>query len=158
VARAASAFRFGRRALDAIDIEFLRLFARREADGSALLTSWQLRHSGLRLCLAVRNSLRTRRYRSQTYERQTGMSANIIFVHDDPQFIERAAAALRLAGHKVATFQEPMEALNALDTALFEILITRVPEEQTLRFFRPVPVRSYRPFSPPACPLASAAL
>jgi DNA-binding NtrC family response regulator len=54
------------------------------------------------------------------------MSANIIFVYDDPQFIERAAAALRLAGHKVVTFREPMEALNALETAPFEFLITRV--------------------------------
>jgi DNA-binding NtrC family response regulator len=53
------------------------------------------------------------------------MSANIIFVHDDPEFLEEAAAALRLAGHKVATFREPMEALCALETAPFEILITR---------------------------------
>ena len=42
------------------------------------------------------------------------------------QFIERAAAALRVAGHKVVTFREPIEALNALETAPFEILITRV--------------------------------
>jgi DNA-binding NtrC family response regulator len=52
------------------------------------------------------------------------MSANIIFVHDDPEFIEEAAAALRLAGHKVVTFREPT--LNAVETAPFEILITRV--------------------------------
>ena len=54
------------------------------------------------------------------------MSANIIFVHDDPQFIKEAAAALRLAGHKVVTFREPMEALGALETEYFDILITRV--------------------------------
>jgi DNA-binding NtrC family response regulator len=48
-------------------------------------------------------------------------------VHDDPSFIEEAAAALRTAGHDVATFIEPMEALNALEAAQrFEILITRV--------------------------------
>jgi DNA-binding NtrC family response regulator len=54
------------------------------------------------------------------------MSANIIFVHDDPEFIEEAAAALRLAGHKVVTFREPIEALSALETQHFDILITRV--------------------------------
>jgi DNA-binding NtrC family response regulator len=53
------------------------------------------------------------------------MSANIIFVHDDPEFLEEAAAALRLAGHKVDTFWDPMEALCALETTPFEILITR---------------------------------
>jgi DNA-binding NtrC family response regulator len=50
------------------------------------------------------------------------MPANIILVHDDHEFIEQAAAALRLAGHKVVMFGEPMKALNALET---EILITR---------------------------------
>ena len=53
------------------------------------------------------------------------MPANIILVHDDPEFIEGAVAALSLAGHKVVAFREPMEALNALETAQFEILITR---------------------------------
>src|SRR5215472_17056324 len=46
-------------------------------------------------------------------------------VHDDAEFVEGAAAALRLAGHKVDMFREPMEALIALETAQFEILITR---------------------------------
>jgi CheY-like chemotaxis protein len=55
----------------------------------------------------------------------TPMSADIIFVYDDPEFIERAAAALR-PGHKVVTSREPMEALDALETAPLEILITRV--------------------------------
>jgi DNA-binding NtrC family response regulator len=36
------------------------------------------------------------------------MPANIILVHDDPEFIEGAAAALRLAGHNVVMFREPM--------------------------------------------------
>ena len=40
---------------------------------------------------------------------------HVILVHDDPSFIEEAAAALRTAGHDVATFIEPMEALNALE-------------------------------------------
>jgi len=52
---------------------------------------------------------------------------HVILVHDDPRFIEEAAAALRTAGYDVATFIEPMEALNALEAAQrFEILITRV--------------------------------
>ena len=54
------------------------------------------------------------------------MSANIIFVHDDPEFTGEAAAALRLAGHKVVTFREPIEALSALETEYFDILVTRV--------------------------------
>jgi hypothetical protein len=33
------------------------------------------------------------------------MSANISLVHDDPRFIEEAAAALRTAGHDVSTFR-----------------------------------------------------
>jgi DNA-binding NtrC family response regulator len=54
------------------------------------------------------------------------MPANIILTHDDPEFIEEAAAALSLAGHKVIVFREPIEALDALEAAQFEILITRV--------------------------------
>src|SRR6516162_9487758 len=38
---------------------------------------------------------------------------------------QRRSPALRLAGHKVDMFREPMEALNALETAQFAILITR---------------------------------
>ena len=53
------------------------------------------------------------------------MPANVILVHDDPEFIDGAVAALRLAGHKVDMFREPMEALSALETAQFAILITR---------------------------------
>jgi DNA-binding NtrC family response regulator len=55
------------------------------------------------------------------------MSANIILVHDDPRFIEEAAAALRTAAHDVSTFQDPLDALNAIEAApRFEILVTRV--------------------------------
>jgi DNA-binding NtrC family response regulator len=49
-----------------------------------------------------------------------------MLLHDDPKFIEGAAAALRLAGHHVATFVQPLDALNALETEHFELLITRV--------------------------------
>jgi DNA-binding NtrC family response regulator len=55
------------------------------------------------------------------------MSANIILVHDHPRFIEEAGAALRTAGHDVSTFQDPFDALNAIEAApRFEILVTRV--------------------------------
>src|SRR6266404_6483909 len=55
------------------------------------------------------------------------MPGNIIMVHDDPRFIEEATAALRSAGHDIATFGDPMEALNALEAAQhIDILITRV--------------------------------
>jgi len=54
------------------------------------------------------------------------MPANIIMVHDDPEFIEKAATALRSAGQNVVMFLDPMEALNAFDTVHFEILVTRV--------------------------------
>jgi hypothetical protein len=45
------------------------------------------------------------------------MSADIILVHDDPRFIEEAALALRTAGHDVSTFQDPLDALNAIEAA-----------------------------------------
>lgn len=55
------------------------------------------------------------------------MPADIIMIHDDPRFIEEAAAALRSAGNDIATFRDPMEALNAVEAAQhFDILITRV--------------------------------
>ena len=54
------------------------------------------------------------------------MLANIIIVHDDLEFIEKAAAALRSAGHDIVMFREPMEALSAIETSNFEILVTRV--------------------------------
>src|SRR5215468_11982485 len=54
------------------------------------------------------------------------MPANIIMVHDDPGFVEEAAAALRFAGNDIVTFADPNEALTALENRPFEILITRV--------------------------------
>lgn len=55
------------------------------------------------------------------------MPAHIILVHDDPEFIEEATAALKSAGHDVLTLRDPIEALSALEgTQHFDILITRV--------------------------------
>jgi len=54
------------------------------------------------------------------------MPANIVLVHDDPRFAEEAAAAVRLAGHDVMIFQDPMTALDELESAPhFDVLITR---------------------------------
>lgn len=55
------------------------------------------------------------------------MPTRIVFVHDDPEFLEPACTALRLAGHEVTTFSGSMEALRALESAeTVELLITRV--------------------------------
>lgn len=55
------------------------------------------------------------------------MPARIVLVHDDPEFVQQATTALRLAGHEVATFAGSMDALRALETAeTIELLITRV--------------------------------
>src|SRR5215472_9476924 len=55
------------------------------------------------------------------------MPARIVFVHDDPEFLEPATAALRSAVHDVMTFSASMEALAALEESeTVELLITRV--------------------------------
>jgi DNA-binding NtrC family response regulator len=54
------------------------------------------------------------------------MPANVIIVHNDPNFIKEAAAALARAGHVVTTFGDSNEALTALENQRFDILITRV--------------------------------
>jgi len=55
------------------------------------------------------------------------MPARVVVVHDEPGFADQLAGALRLAGHDVAAFVDPMLALDALDTAQhIEILITRI--------------------------------
>ena len=56
---------------------------------------------------------------------------HVILVHDDPSFIEEAAAALRTTGHDVATFIEPMEALNALEAAQHFEILSRQSRNQT---------------------------
>jgi DNA-binding NtrC family response regulator len=55
------------------------------------------------------------------------MPAPIVLVHDDPEVAQATAAALRTAGHQVATFGETSSALTAFATAQkVEVLITRV--------------------------------
>lgn len=55
------------------------------------------------------------------------MPARIVVVHDDPGFIEDAAAALWAAGYDVAAFSDSMTALLALEAAQsVELLITHV--------------------------------
>ena len=54
------------------------------------------------------------------------MTARIFIVHDDSAFSEETRAALKAAGHTVATFDDPMEALDALGAGQqMELLITR---------------------------------
>jgi DNA-binding response OmpR family regulator len=55
------------------------------------------------------------------------MPARIVVVHDDRDFIEATAMALRAAGYDVAAFLDPMAAHIALDAAQnVEVLITCV--------------------------------
>jgi DNA-binding NtrC family response regulator len=55
------------------------------------------------------------------------MPARIVIVHDEPDFADSLTAALRSAGHDVATFTDPTAGLDALDEARrVEVLITRV--------------------------------
>ena len=53
------------------------------------------------------------------------MTARIFIVHDDSAFSEEARSALEAAGHSVATFDDPMTALDALEAAQqIKLLIT----------------------------------
>lgn len=55
------------------------------------------------------------------------MPAPIVIVHDDPQFLDRTATALRFAGFEAACFSGAMDALRALEEAVtIELLITRI--------------------------------
>ena len=54
------------------------------------------------------------------------MPSRAILVHDNPDLLNAVSAALTRAGHAVARFTEPMAALSTLETASFELLITRV--------------------------------
>jgi DNA-binding NtrC family response regulator len=55
------------------------------------------------------------------------MPARVVVVHDEPGFADQLAGALRLAGLDVATFVDPMVALDALEAAsVIKVLITRV--------------------------------
>lgn len=55
------------------------------------------------------------------------MPARIVLVHDNPDFLARAEAAVRAAGYDVATYSSSLAALDALEAAqTVELLITRV--------------------------------
>ena len=55
------------------------------------------------------------------------MPARIVVVHDDPVFVATLATALGATGHSVATFVDPIAALDALDAAgKAEVVITRI--------------------------------
>ena len=55
------------------------------------------------------------------------MPGRIVIVHDDPAFVDQIATALKLGGHRVATFIDPLVALDGLEAApSVDLLITRV--------------------------------
>jgi DNA-binding NtrC family response regulator len=55
------------------------------------------------------------------------MPGRIVIVHDEPEFLNEATAALRHVGHDVAAFDDPFRALEALEVAnRIEILVTCV--------------------------------
>src|ERR1700690_3321058 len=55
------------------------------------------------------------------------MPARIVIVHDEAEYAGRVADSLREAGHDVASFLDPLDALNGLETAdRVEVLVTRV--------------------------------
>jgi DNA-binding NtrC family response regulator len=60
-------------------------------------------------------------------EKGSGLSAHIVIVHDEPAFLDRAAAALRHPGFNVAAFAEPIEALDGIAAGQpIDALVTRV--------------------------------
>jgi DNA-binding NtrC family response regulator len=55
------------------------------------------------------------------------MPVNVVVVHNDLRFVEEVVKALRLVGRDVATFGDPVEALDAIDAMPhLDILLTRV--------------------------------
>lgn len=55
------------------------------------------------------------------------MPARVVVVHDDPVFLGDTTTSLRLAGHEVAEYADPMAALDALlGVERIEVLVTRV--------------------------------
>jgi DNA-binding NtrC family response regulator len=53
--------------------------------------------------------------------------AQIVVVHDDPNFLDGVLTALRIAGYEVALFTDSMSATHALrDARLIKVLITRI--------------------------------
>jgi DNA-binding NtrC family response regulator len=55
------------------------------------------------------------------------MSAQVVLVHSDPQFVRACEAALRSAGHHVEVFSDSMSALNRLEQPdHVDVLVTRI--------------------------------
>ena len=55
------------------------------------------------------------------------MPANIILVHDDLTFVGDVVDALKSAGHNIASFRDPIDAMESINaTSRIDILITRV--------------------------------
>jgi DNA-binding NtrC family response regulator len=55
------------------------------------------------------------------------MPAQVVVVYSDPVFRDALVTALRLRGHEVAAFVDPMEAWDAFDTPQrIEVLVTEV--------------------------------
>jgi DNA-binding NtrC family response regulator len=54
------------------------------------------------------------------------MPARVVVVHDEPGFVDELMAALKLAGHQVVAFTDPLAAWDALAAPRqTEVLITR---------------------------------
>ena len=55
------------------------------------------------------------------------LSANVVIVHDEPEFLLRVATALRHEGFNVAAFADPIDALNDIQAGQpVDVLVTRV--------------------------------
>jgi DNA-binding NtrC family response regulator len=55
------------------------------------------------------------------------MPASVMLVHDERNFVDQLATALRRVGCDVAAFVDPMAALSGLDASGYlEVLVTRV--------------------------------
>jgi DNA-binding NtrC family response regulator len=51
----------------------------------------------------------------------------VVVVHDSPEFNDRVTEALRDAGHDVASFADPILALDAIEAGrAIEVLVTRI--------------------------------
>ena len=66
------------------------------------------------------------------------MAAQIVLVHDEPEFAEAALAALRGAGYDAIAIMDSMSGIDALEHAKhIELLITRVGFRQGRPMARP---------------------
>jgi DNA-binding NtrC family response regulator len=56
-----------------------------------------------------------------------GLPVKVAIVHDEPEFLVRAVAALRDAGFDVVSFADPIDALNTIRASQpIDVLVTRV--------------------------------